>query len=160
MFFFFFYNQMFSVIRLNTDLYENQLELNPVLLIVSVVLPLNGSCTLSEQITNHRSSLCLFSGMLACATPVLKSRSFDSTLTQLLQTTTHTHTHAHRHTQKKWEAEASLAMMRTGSCHCLSIPSMSPMARNKLVTALPATLSGYLRCAGLAPLSSLLCIAH
>lgn len=43
-------------------------------------------------------------------------------------------------------------MMRTGSCHRLSIPCMSPMARNKLVTALPATLSGYLWGTGLCQL--------
>ncbi|CAB1453453.1 unnamed protein product [Pleuronectes platessa] len=44
--------------------------------------------------------------------------------------------------------------MRTGSCHRLSIPCMSPMARNKLVTALPATLSGYLRSVNLLALLS------
>ena len=70
-----------------------------------------------------------------------------------------THTFTHSHTREEEEAWASLAMMRTGSCHRLSIPCMSPMARNKLVTALPATLSGYLRCTGLcqAPLLSYCC---
>lgn len=63
----FFLNERFCVtarIRLNTNW---TLEFDPFLLRVSVVLPLHKSCTLSEQTTHHRCSLCLFSGMLACA---------------------------------------------------------------------------------------------
>lgn len=47
------------------------------------------------------------------------------------------------------EAWASLTRMRTENCHRLFIPCMSPMARNKLVTALSATLCAYLQCTGL-----------
>lgn len=47
------------------------------------------------------------------------------------------------------EAWASLTRMRTENCHRLFIPCMSPMARNKLVTALSATLCAYLQCSGL-----------
>ncbi len=77
------------------------------------------------------------------------NRSFGSTVTRTDTNRCRMHTHRHTHIQKEGEAWASLAVMRTGSCHRLSIPCMSPMARNKLVTALPATVLGYLRCTGL-----------
>lgn len=70
----------------------------------------------------------------------MRNRSFGSTLTQTSTNCCQAHTHAH--TEEEGEAEASLAMMRTRSCHCLSIPCMSPTARNKLVTAFRATLPG------------------
>lgn len=65
----------------------------------------------------------------------------------------HTHTH-------EAEAWASLPMMRTGSCHRLFIPCMSPMARNKLATALSATVglpAMHWALTGSSP-SALLCI--